>query len=433
MPEITVVHIALLAVAAVAGAVAAWFIRGNRSEQEKAAISLGWQERIDAQRKEHDRLVVQNKGLMEQVSQFQASHTDAKNRAKELSIAVQEAFERRDELQREIKDIRSNLEVAVNERKQLQSDIEASSVGEDILRQKDERIDKLNRELVNWQNRLPPLIERFRVRNEEAEQVERELAEARDRIQELETAQDQAEDEQTRIEAVHDPDDLTDGLDASNDPVDDMTPEPEDEDEEVEDLEENEEPEEDEQEAENLAEDEEEAEDPEEIEEEEEDQEQPGSDFDAETELDPYAQRDNLKKIKGVGPAIEKTLNEIGIFSFQQIADMSEYDIDRVAKRLKGFHGSTRDETKLNPNQLPTRRLGRLCSRSPGAEGRLSWRETLPQVATKNSSAKSRLRDFPEQSCTQTSTRWVSHPTGGFRQRPNFSRRCRHCSHPLQC
>jgi predicted flap endonuclease-1-like 5' DNA nuclease len=338
MPEITVVHIALLAVAAVAGAVAAWFIRGNRSEQEKAAISLGWQERIDAQRKEHDRLVVQNKGLMEQVSQFQASHTDAKNRAKELSIAVQEAFERRDELQREIKDIRSNLEVAVNERKQLQSDIEASSVGEDILRQKDERIDKLNRELVNWQNRLPPLIERFRVRNEEAEQVERELAEARDRIQELETAQDQAEDEQTRIEAAHDPDDLTDGVDASNDPVDDMTPEPEDEDEEVEDLEENEEPEEDEQEAENLAEDEEEAEDPEEIEEEEEDQEQPGSDFDAETELDPYAQRDNLKKIKGVGPAIEKTLNEIGIFSFQQIADMSEYDIDRVAKRLKGFH-----------------------------------------------------------------------------------------------
>ncbi len=48
--------------------------------------------------------------------------------------------------------------------------------------------------------------------------------------------------------------------------------------------------------------------------------------------------RDNLKKIKGVGPAIEKTLNELGIFSFRQIADMSEYDIDRVARKLKGFH-----------------------------------------------------------------------------------------------
>ena len=48
--------------------------------------------------------------------------------------------------------------------------------------------------------------------------------------------------------------------------------------------------------------------------------------------------RDNLKQIKGIGPAIEKTLNEMGIFRFQQIADMSEYDIDRVAQRLKGFH-----------------------------------------------------------------------------------------------
>ena len=47
--------------------------------------------------------------------------------------------------------------------------------------------------------------------------------------------------------------------------------------------------------------------------------------------------RDRLQAIKGIGPAIEKTLNEMGIFRFQQIADMSEYDIDRIAKRLKGL------------------------------------------------------------------------------------------------
>ena len=101
-----------------------------------------------------------------------------------------------------------------------------------------------------------------------------------------------------------------------------MTPESEDEDEDDEEIED---PEEIEAEAEDLEED-------------EEDLEQSGSNVDADTELGPYAQRDNLKKIKGIGPAIEKTLNEIGIFSLQQIADMSEYDIDRVAKRLKGFH-----------------------------------------------------------------------------------------------
>ena len=48
--------------------------------------------------------------------------------------------------------------------------------------------------------------------------------------------------------------------------------------------------------------------------------------------------RDDLKRIKGVGPAIEKTLNEMGIYRYEQIAAMSEYEIDRVAQRLKGFH-----------------------------------------------------------------------------------------------
>ena len=47
--------------------------------------------------------------------------------------------------------------------------------------------------------------------------------------------------------------------------------------------------------------------------------------------------RDNLRLIKGIGPTIEKTLNELGIFRFHQIAEMSEYDIDRIARRLKGF------------------------------------------------------------------------------------------------
>jgi len=327
MPEITVIHIVLLAIAAIAGALAGWIIRGNRSEQEKAAVSSSWQEQIAAQRKEHDRLLEQNKGLMEQVNQFQASHTDAKNRAKELSIAVQDAFERRDELQREIKDIRGNLEVVVTERKQLQSDIEANNVGEDVLRQKDERIDKLNQELENWQNRLPPLIDRFRVRNEEAEGFEQELAAAHERIRELEDAQDVAGDDETRIEAVHASDELTDGLEASNDPADDLAPVPVAEPEAEADPEPETDPEP-----------EEEEEEEEEGEEDEEASGEPESDFEPDTDTESPTQRDNLKKIKGIGPAIEKTLNEIGIFNFQQIADMSEYDIDRVAKRLKGFH-----------------------------------------------------------------------------------------------
>ncbi len=288
MPEITVIHIAIFATMTVVGAVIGWVMRGNRSEEEKAAVNAGWQEQIEAQRSEHDRLLNQNTGLMEQVSQYQASNTDAKNRAKELAEAVQEAFSRRDDLQHEIKDIRSNLEVAVNERDQLQSDLQAhGSHGTDAAA-KDEQIARLGRELESWQDRLPPLIERFRVRNLEAEQLEADLETARARILELEADRDSA---QTGIEPMQDPDALTHGRDASNDileeeveelvPIDEIQDEPEDE---------------------------------------------------AQDES-----RDELQKIKGIGPAIEKTLNEMGILRFHQIAEMSEYDIDRVAQRLKGF------------------------------------------------------------------------------------------------
>ena len=313
MPELNVVHIAIVAAMTVVGAIVGWVLRGNRSQEEKAAVSAGWQEQINAQRTEHDRLTDQNKGLMDQISQYQASNKDAKNRAKELSVVVQEAFARRDELQREIKDIRGNLEVSMQQRDQLQSDISSNEGANAGLQEKDARIRKLQQELENWQNRLPPLIEKFRQRNEDAERLETDLAAAETRIVELEMT---SESVQTRIEPVSDPDTLTDGRDASNDPIEQepieeepVEEEPIDEDPVEEDL------------INDALEDEDESED----------------DDDDPADEPINGARDKLQAIKGIGPAIEKTLNEMGIFRFQQIADMSEYDIDRIAKRLKGL------------------------------------------------------------------------------------------------
>ncbi|MEJ2257700.1 MAG: hypothetical protein P8X98_11990 [Woeseiaceae bacterium] len=360
MPELTVTLIVLLVVAAVIGAVAAWVLRGKRAEQEKSAVSEQWQHQLDAQRREQGRLLDQNKSLMEQVNQYQAQHADAKNRAKELSLAVQEAFQRRDQLQREIKDIRGNLETVLNERDQLASSVQARSETEELLREKDARIDKLAKELASWRDRLPPLIDRFRERNEEAQHLEVELAEANARIRELENARARVAVDETRIEAVGHPEELTEGMDASNDPSDDVDgeetgeypagpPEPHmddfDEDRGDEGRGETYEAGNDEAAApiqeENLlantADDEETGEYPAGPPEPQMD------DFDADDDddfVDPPLRedRDDLQMIKGVGPAIEKTLNELGIFRFRQIADMSEYDIDRVARRLKGFH-----------------------------------------------------------------------------------------------
>lgn len=285
MPEISAIHIVLLLLIALLSGGGAWLLRSRRTRQEKAAINSGWQEQMEAQRTEHQRLVTQNKSLMDQVSQLQASNRDAKNRAKELAAAVQTAYSRRDELQREIKDVRSSLEMVLGERDKLRSDL-AGFGDSGSSEEKDEKIFQLSRELESWHQRLPPLLERYQQRNAEAEKLETDLAAAKRQIEELDS---QLNTQDTRIEAVHDPDALTDGRDASNDDSDSGDS--------------------------HL------------------------SDGVLKTDVDARSSlRDNLQQIKGVGPAIEKTLNDMGFFRLQQIADMTEYDIDRVAERLRGFH-----------------------------------------------------------------------------------------------
>jgi predicted flap endonuclease-1-like 5' DNA nuclease len=356
MPEITVIHIALLTLVLFAGIVVGWATRSSRCTKEKTAINVGWHEQLSAQRSEHDRLGGQNKSLMEQVNQYQASNTDAKLRAKELSDALKEAFERRDELQRQIKDIRNNLETAVAERNQLQSDMQNRSASADTLSEKDEKIFRLSRELDRWQDRLPPLIERFQTRNQEALQLEADLADAREQINALETM---VGSDQTRVEPVN-PNSLTDGMDASNDSID--APQPEQSTEQQEYA--SDAPFDEFEESSNLVSSDDDANENDRIDalienfretatnqllDDLDDLNSGIDDGDEKEEIvtesaDPAAEdsfngelNDNLKQIKGIGPAIENTLNEMGISRFSQIAEMSEYDIDRIAKRLKGF------------------------------------------------------------------------------------------------
>lgn len=53
---------------------------------------------------------------------------------------------------------------------------------------------------------------------------------------------------------------------------------------------------------------------------------------------------DNLKEIEGIGPAMEKLVNEMGFFHFDQIAGWSDADVAWVDSNLKGFKGRvTRD------------------------------------------------------------------------------------------
>jgi len=313
MSDLTAIEFGLLGIMLLLGLVLGWIVRGNRSVKEKLAINAGWQEQIAAQTSEHERLSKQNKSLMEQISENQASLKDSKLRAQELSDSLKETFERRDELQRQAKDLRSNLERALRQRDKLQADIERDakrSVGiSNSMKEKDDKIFYLSRELQSWQGRVPPLVERFRIRDLEAQQLEAELEKAQGRIREL---QSHADANQTRIETV-DGNVMANGLNASNDQYEETSEH-------------------------TVAVAEHAAADIGEVD----------DDSDANSLEAPIADEarssefteqteDNLKLIKGVGPAIERTLHELGIFRFNQIADMSEFDIDRVAQRLRGF------------------------------------------------------------------------------------------------
>lgn len=283
MPEMNIAHIVLLAASALIALIVGWFVRGLRAREERRAINASWKEQIREERDELERLKEQNKYLMEQNSAAQVSGREAIKRTRELSQSMQEAYQRRNDMRRKLKAIRGNLEIALNERNELKMNRRASD-SSDVSEEKDDKIFQLSRELDDWQKRLPPLMERYRTRDAEATELRVQLGEANARIRELEAASDSAI---SRVEPVLDPEVLTDGHDASNDTIDTEQP--------------------------------------------------PVPESEAAGEHGKTL-RDDLQQIRGVGPAIEKTLNELGFYRYQQIASMSEYDIDRIARRLKGFH-----------------------------------------------------------------------------------------------
>jgi len=406
MPELSAIHFGLLVLMLAIGTIIGWILRSDRCAKEKIAVSASWQEQLESQQSEHNRLAEQNKSLMEQISQYQASQKDYSNRAKELSSSLKEALAKRDEMQRQMKDIRGNLEVAIAQRDRLKENLQSKNVSGQsaALKEKDDKIFRLSRELTSWQSRVPPLVERFQDRDKQARQLEEDLDKAHTRLSALETM---IKSDQTRIEPV-DADSLPDGGDASNEPIavtsahdtlelqdqvedhiddesadsefmsmdgfdepattdveDEVTKEfsavfdvpntgsaesdnEEDSSEEPaekhkgDDLEDADEEEDTGDDPDDDDAEEDPGDDPDDDDAEEDPGDDPDDDDDRPGEDEPdtpdaVEEKDDLRKIKGIGPSIEKTLHSLGIHRFHQLAEMSEYEIDRVAQQLKGF------------------------------------------------------------------------------------------------
>ena len=323
MPDITPASFTGFAIAAALlalGAAVGWWLAKRRAATEKSAINEGWQTQLEAKNSEHRRLADQGRDLMQRVSQLQASTKDAGNRSRELSIALRDALQRSDELQRDAGAARRELKKVLADNKRLAHALSAreneAAATSATVAEKERRIESLSGELRNWQDRLPPLIARFRERDEQALELEEALAFAKRQIEDLRKELDFS---QTRVEPMP-AGQVTAGADASNENLADL-PSPDETSAEV-----------------RL--------------------------FHADDPPRNGSSRDDLKVIKGVGPAIEKTLNELGIFSYAQVAAMSRYDIERVANRLKGFQSRIEREDWVGQARLLSER--ETARRQPG-------------------------------------------------------------------
>ena len=55
-------------------------------------------------------------------------------------------------------------------------------------------------------------------------------------------------------------------------------------------------------------------------------------------------EQDDLKQIYGIGPAMEKGLNRMGLFTFRQIAQWNEQDVEKMASELNTFPDGIRHD-----------------------------------------------------------------------------------------
>jgi len=62
---------------------------------------------------------------------------------------------------------------------------------------------------------------------------------------------------------------------------------------------------------------------------------------------------DNLERLKGVGPKLAVMLNEMGIIRFDQLARLSEAEVERIDASLGAFRGRmTRDQVVAQADYL---------------------------------------------------------------------------------
>ena len=61
--------------------------------------------------------------------------------------------------------------------------------------------------------------------------------------------------------------------------------------------------------------------------------------------------KDDLKLVKGIGPVMEKKLNDFGVYSFEQLGRLSNDDIEALTETLESFPGRIERDKWVNQSK----------------------------------------------------------------------------------
>jgi len=92
------------------------------------------------------------------------------------------------------------------------------------------------------------------------------------------------------------------------------------------------------------------------------------------------AEKDDLTLIDGVGPFLEKKLNDAGVFTYEQISKWTPQDIQRVTKEIQFFEGRIEKDNWVSQ----ARRLKSLKEDNPEALGNAAKPQPAPEEETDN-------------------------------------------------
>jgi len=266
MPGLPVLLIGLALLSALAGGLVGWYLHAERHRRQRLTIAATWQEKLQAEELVKERLRTQIRSLAERLDAARAADRDARRRLGDSERQLRRAGADADEAASALADCRETLAASNQKRDELHAQLQRLLAhSREIMascKAKDEKIFTLSRELDSWQERLPPLVYRFREKAREATAAYQALDVERARARELEDTL------RTRVLP------LTDA---------------------------------------------------------------PASDEDDGAGPFVSRRRDDLKRIRGIGPVLERLLNDLGIHRLQQIAEFGPDDIHRVQAALKDF------------------------------------------------------------------------------------------------